>query len=141
MIVEEIDCYQILETKYSKAFLDINPVAEGHILIIPKYHGKHLQDISDQYLTDILPAAKRLARVLQLEGNLDEIDGSDNFISYNILQNNGKLAGQEVVHVHFHFIPKRDTRTGLQFQWPKKESSPQKLLSLRTFLVEKLEKN
>lgn len=138
---EDVSCYQILETKFSKAFLDINPIAKGHILIIPKYHGRHLQDISDQYLTDILPIAKRLARILQLENETEESDGSNSFISYNILQNNGKLAGQEVGHVHFHFIPKRDTKTGLQFQWAKQESNPQELLALRNFLVEKLEKN
>jgi diadenosine tetraphosphate (Ap4A) HIT family hydrolase len=60
-------------------------------VVIPKTHGARLHDIPDDELAELLPAAKKLALAA----------GAEN---YNILQNNGRIAHQEVDHVHVHFV-------------------------------------
>lgn len=124
----------MIETKHTFSFLDIQPTAEGHALIIPKYHGGKLHNVPDEYLAEVLPIAKKLAKALGVDK-----DGLDNPIGYNLLQNNGKIAHQEVDHVHFHFIPKRDTSTGLIVGWPAEETNFEKLGKLHKELLTKLE--
>jgi len=68
------------------AFLDINPLSRGHALVIPKFHGEKLVDIPDDQLAEILPVVKKLVKAT----------GAEN---YNVLQNNGRIAHQEVDHV------------------------------------------
>lgn len=87
----------ILSQIFSLAFLDINPLSKGHSLIIPKCkystcrsffvlitsldHAEKIHELPDQYMTDILPLAKKIAIAQGLE-------------NYNILQNNGRIAHQ-----------------------------------------------
>lgn len=113
--------------------MDIQPTAEGHTLIIPKYHGAKLHNIPDEYLSDVLPVTKKLAKILGLDK-----DGSDG-LGYNVLQNNGRIAHQEVDHVHFHLIPKRDNQAGLGVKWPTQETDFEKLGKLHKELLAKLE--
>lgn len=134
IIKGEIPSFKLIETKYTYSFLDIQPTAEGHALVIPKYHGARLHDIPDEYLADILPVTKKIAKAL----NLDTVD--NNKLGYNILQNNGKIAHQEVDHVHFHLIPKRDDKTGLLVGWPAQETDFDKIGKLHKELLTKLEK-
>ncbi|AWU76907.1 hypothetical protein CAS74_000836 [Pichia kudriavzevii] len=112
IIKGDIPSFKLLETAHSYSFLDIQPTAKGHLLIIPKYHGAKLHNLPDEYLADLLPVAKRLAIALNL--NIDSPQGD----GYNILQNNGRIAHQVVDHVHVHLIPKRDEETGLIVGWP-----------------------
>lgn len=120
----------MIETKYTFSFLDIQPTAQGHALIIPKYHGAKLHNIPDEYLTDILPVTKKIAKALGLEKD---------DVGYNVLQNNGKIAHQEVDHVHFHLIPKRDKETGLIVGWPAQETDFEKLGKYHKEVLAKLE--
>lgn len=126
----------MIETAHSYSFLDIQPLAEGHALIVPKYHGAKLQDIPDEFLTDILPIAKKLSKALGVD-----TEGIDNPIGYNVLQNNGKIAHQEVSHVHFHVIPKRDKDTGLIVGWPTQPTDFAKLDETHKKIMAKLESN
>ena len=128
---EEIPSFKLIETDYSYSFLDIQPTAEGHILVIPKYHGAKLHNIPDEYLADILPVTKKLVKLLGLDVDSDAP-------GYNILQNNGKIAHQEVNHVHFHLIPKRDEKTGLIVGWPAEQTDFEKIGKLHAKLLEKL---
>ncbi|RKP24263.1 HIT-like domain-containing protein [Syncephalis pseudoplumigaleata] len=96
---------KIIETEKTLAFLDIEPLAKGHALVIPKEHAEFFHQLSDESLSDLLPTAKKVALAL----------GAPN---YNLLQNNGQLAHQVVPHVHFHIIPKPDTVQGLGISWP-----------------------
>ncbi|KAI8049898.1 hit family protein 1 [Syncephalis plumigaleata] len=104
IIKGEIPCRKILETTKTLAFLDIGPLSEGHALVIPKEHAEFFHQLSDETLSDLLPTAKKVALAI----------GAPN---YNLLQNNGRLAHQEVPHVHFHIIPKPDTEQGLGITW------------------------
>ncbi|CAK7197787.1 Adenosine 5'-monophosphoramidase [Sporothrix eucalyptigena] len=117
IIKGEIPCFKLFETEKTLAFLDINPLSRGHALVIPKFHGEKLLDIPDEHLTDILPIVKKVAKAV----------GTDN---YNILQNNGRLAHQEVDHVHFHMIPKPNEAEGLGVGWPQQKTDMDKLKAL-----------
>ncbi|ODV98467.1 hypothetical protein PACTADRAFT_184987 [Pachysolen tannophilus NRRL Y-2460] len=116
IIKGEIPSLKIIETPLSYSFFDIQPTARGHILIIPKYHGAKLHNLPDENLADILPIAKKIAIASGLD--IDSPEGT----GYNILQNNGRIAHQVVDHVHFHLIPKRDTKTGLVVGWPAEDA-------------------
>lgn len=120
IIKGEIPSLKIAETAKAYAFLDIGPTTWGHALIIPKYHAEKLTDTPDEYLTDLLPLAKRIAKALQLD--IKSLDGD----GFNILQNNGRIAHQVVPHVHVHLIPKRDEETGLIVGWPQPEDAADK---------------
>lgn len=103
IIQGEIPCQKLYENERVLAFLDINPLSKGHFLIIPKTHAEKLHEIPDAELQDILIVAKNVINALNPE-------------EYNLLQNNGPLAHQEVKHAHFHIIPKTKTQ-GLGIIW------------------------
>jgi len=117
IIKGEIPCHKLFETERTLAFLDINPISRGHSLIIPKFHGRTLLDIPNDELTEIMSITKK---VVTATGAKD----------YNILQNNGRPAHQQVDHVHFHVIPKPNAEQGLQIGWPQQEVSSDDLKSL-----------
>ncbi|KAF4577435.1 hypothetical protein EYR40_009211 [Pleurotus pulmonarius] len=125
IIKGEIPSFKLLETETTFAFLDIGPLARGHALVIPKYHAEKLHELPDESLVDLLPIAKKIAIAA----------GSEN---YNILQNNGKLAHQEVGHVHVHVIPKPSKEEGLGIDWPAQQMAKEELQSLLEELKGKL---
>ena len=87
----EIPCHKIAEDDKHLAFLDINPVSEGHTLIVPKVEVDYLFDLSDQQLTDMVLFGKKVAHVL---------DKATNCIRTGII-----VEGLEVPHAHIHLIP------------------------------------
>ena len=91
IVAGKIPSKKLYETEKTFAFLDIGPIAPKHCLVIPKYHGAKLTDIPDDHLEELLPIAKKLAKASGAE-------------QYNILQNNGRLAHQQVDHVHCAYI-------------------------------------
>ena len=117
-------------------------------LVVPKHHGTKLTDIPDDQLMDILPVVKKIATAT----------GAEN---YNVLQNNGRPAHQEVDHVslclksriqldlarvedsfckqvHFHLIPKPSPSEGLGIGWPAQPTDMDKLKQLFTDLKAKM---
>ncbi|GJE92575.1 HIT family protein [Phanerochaete sordida] len=127
IIKGEIPSYKLIENEFVFSFLDIGPLSRGHALVIPKYHGEKLHDVPDEYLAAALPAAKKIAVAL----------GAEN---YNILQNNGRIAHQEVDHVHFHVIPKprASDDEGLVIGWPTQKVEKEELQKLHEDLLTKL---
>lgn len=127
IIKGEIPSYKLVETDLLYSFLDIGPLSRGHALIIPKYHAEKLHEVPDEYLSATLPIAKKLALAIGAE-------------DYNILQNNGKLAHQEVNHVHFHIIPKPSASDdeGLVIGWPTHKVPQEDLKKLHEELLNKL---
>ena len=99
-----IPSFKLYESDKILAFLDINPLSDGHFLIIPKTHAEKLHQVPNDELNEILVCAKTLA----LKSGVQD---------YNILQNNGRIAHQIIMHVHFHLIPKPDRATGLVMEW------------------------
>jgi len=104
----EIPCHRVYEDEHVLAFLDINPVSQGHTLVIPKEPAETIDRLSDDAAAAIGRVLPRLSRaVLAATGAR----------AFNVLQNNGALAHQAVEHVHFHIIPKHDDGTGLGIGW------------------------
>ena len=105
----EIPSFKIYEDDSVLAFLDINPFSEGHTLVIPKEHYKNLLEVPPAVLAVLLERVQKLsshiAAALPCEG-------------FNILQNNGAVAGQTVNHIHFHIVP-RFEGSGLTFESSK----------------------
>ena len=93
----EIPSFKVYEDELVLAYLDINPFTKGHTLVIPKAHSKGLLDTPDETLAAVL------ARVKKVAAHLKEALPCDGF---NILQNNGAAAGQTVMHLHFHIVPR-----------------------------------
>lgn len=125
IIANLIPCFKLLDTSHILAFMDINPLSRGHILIVPKTHGRKLTDCKDDELAEMMPAAKRLARAI---GCTD----------YNLLQNNGRLAHQEVEHVHLHLIPKTSQQDGLKMQWDTRQGDMDALKALAAEIQSRL---
>jgi histidine triad (HIT) family protein len=113
----EIPCHKVYEDDHVLAFLDINPVAHGHTLVIPKEPAETIDKLSDDAAAAIGRVLPRLSRAVL---------AATNATAFNILQNNGAVAHQSVFHVHFHIVPKHDETTGVGFVWPvrKLEDGP-----------------
>jgi len=107
IVAGEVPSSRVLEDETCLAFLDIGPLAPGHLLVIPKTHAMHLWDLDDQTVAAIGAQLPRLARAVT------EATGAE---GCNILQNNGRASGQVVEHVHFHIIPRR-AEDGLGYRW------------------------
>lgn len=97
-IVEgEIPARVVYEDETTMAFLDANPMAPGHTLVIPKEEYERLPDVPDDLAADLYATVHRM--VPAVEATVDA-DGT------NVAFNNGEAAGQEVAHVHCHIIPR-----------------------------------
>jgi histidine triad (HIT) family protein len=105
----EIPCHRIYEDDKVLAFLDIAPLSEGHLLVVPKEPAETLDQLSDESAAALGRVLPRLCRAVIAATGARE---------YNVLENNGSGAHQAVAHVHFHIIPKPDHRQGLGISWP-----------------------
>lgn len=105
----ELPSVRVYEDDEILAFLDINPVSKGHVLVIPRAHYETLLDIPDDLGAKVLPALARIGRAVM------KATGADGF---NCLQNNFAASGQIVFHSHWHVIP-RFKGDGLT-HWPQK---------------------
>ena len=99
-IVEgELPAYKIYEDKRILAFLDINPVKKGHLLVIVKEHYENIIDLPKDLLKELISRVQDLAEGVMMGA------GSR---AFNIVLNNGREAGQLVNHIHFHIIPRNE---------------------------------
>lgn len=101
IIKGELPCYKVYEDDLVFAFLDINPVVEGHTLIIPKKHYENIFEIDQEVLQRIISVAKIIAQ--KMKENLEGVEG------VNLFQSNGKVAEQVVMHSHLHLLPRRES--------------------------------
>lgn len=108
----EIPCHKVYEDERVLAFLDINPLAPGHTLVIPKEAKATVGELSDDSAAGVGRVLPRICRAVCAATGCDQ---------YNVLVNNGERAGQLVMHVHYHIIPKPDSGGGLGVGWPKSE--------------------
>ncbi|MCI9004116.1 MAG: HIT family protein [Lachnospiraceae bacterium] len=93
----EIPSKTIYEDEDFRVILDISPATKGHALILPKEHYANLYELPDEMAGKVMLLAKRLA------AQMTEALGCDGF---NLVQNNGEVAGQTVFHFHLHLIPR-----------------------------------
>lgn len=93
----EIPSATLYEDEDFRVILDIEPASKGHALILPKEHYANLYELDDEL------AAKAMILAKKMVTKLTEILGCE---GYNVLQNNGPVAGQTVFHFHMHLIPR-----------------------------------
>lgn len=93
----EIPANVVYEDNDFIAILDLSPATKGHILLIPKQHASNLLELPDDIASKVLPVAKKIVNAQK------EVLSFNNF---NLIQNNGRIAGQTVEHFHLHLIPR-----------------------------------
>ncbi|KAI5191140.1 hypothetical protein NECID01_1309 [Nematocida sp. AWRm77] len=102
----------VYENELFVVLMDIAPLAEGHMLVVPKVHAQQLEDLPDKFLEAALVLIKKIVMKV---GTITK---------YNVLQNNGHI--QSVPHVHFHIIPcneREDGKEGLSISWTPVQKS------------------
>jgi histidine triad (HIT) family protein len=99
IVAGELRCWKTYEDDAVLAFLDINPIAEGHTLVIPKLHFVNLYDIPEDLLGRVVAVSRRLALAYR------ETLGAQ---AANLLHSAGRAARQDVFHFHLHIIPRHE---------------------------------
>jgi histidine triad (HIT) family protein len=93
----EIPSFKVYEDDKVLAFADINPISEGHTLLIPKKHAENIWEIPAEYLSAIHVASKKVAEAIRQTLNPNGVAA---------LQLNGRGVNQVVMHYHLHLIPR-----------------------------------
>lgn len=112
IIRKEIPAKIIAENDHAIAFLDIDPISDGHTLVIPKKHFQDLGICDTVSLNAVINLAKTISRIIE-KSKLD-------VWGFNYLSNQGQIAGQAVNHFHLHVIPKYAVNEGLEYKVEKK---------------------
>ena len=116
----DIPSYKIAEDARFYAFLDINPVAKGHILVIPKKEIDYLFDIEDDLYQDFLLFAKRIAIGLKKAIPCEKVGLA--------------VIGLEILHAHIHLIP-LNTMEDINFSKPKLKLAPEEFDEIAAKIV------
>lgn len=91
IIAGEIPSYKCAENEHFYAFLDINPLTQGHTLVVPKHEVDYIFDLSDQELADMVVFAKKVALAIQRAFPCRKVGMA--------------VLGLEVNHAHIHLVP------------------------------------
>ena len=105
---EKLPSSVVFKDEVCWAFIDIQPVNPGHVLIVPTFHAPSLAELDEELGAHMFKAAQRVAKALRHSGF--QCEGVNFFLA------DGKAAGQEVLHVHLHVIP-RYTGDGFGFRF------------------------
>jgi len=105
--------YKIYEDNCFLVILDRFPATPGEVLILLKRHEEGIEELDYEESTTLMPLIQRICKKMKKALNPAGI---------NILQNNGKAAGQEIMHYHLHIIPRYDNQDG--FTLHKTPSDP-----------------
>jgi len=103
----EIPSRTVYEDEDFRAILDLGPATKGHTLILPKDHAADLYELPEDVAAKVLPVAKKVAALLKEKLGCRGL---------NLVQNNGELAGQTVMHFHLHVIPRYEN-DGQKILW------------------------
>ena len=117
----EIPSKTLYEDEDFRVILDLGPASKGHALILPKNHYANLYELPEETAGEVMKLAKRMA------AQMTERLGCEGF---NLVQNNGELAGQTVFHFHMHLIP-RYREDGQKIGWKPQEVSQEELEEIR----------
>ncbi len=124
----ELPCHRVYEDTDVLAFLDINPLCEGHTLVIPKAEVETLDQLTDEQAAAIGRVLPRISRaVLAATGTRE----------FHVVQKNGLEAGQLVAHVHFHIIPRYPDGRGLGLRWKPTALDPVRAQQLAREIAER----
>lgn len=117
----EIPAYKVAEDDQFLAFLDINPLAEGHTLVIPKTEIDYIFDIEDPLYAEYFVFARKVARAIKAVVPCTKVGIA--------------VIGLEVAHAHIHLIP-INTIYDIDFSKPKLKLSPERLQTIAASIAE-----
>lgn len=112
IVAGEIPSYRVAEDAENYAFLDINPVAEGHVLVIPKQETDYIFDLDDERYASLQMFARRVARALRKAIPCRKVGVA--------------VLGLEVPHAHIHLIP-LNSEGDMDFHKPKLQLTPERM--------------
>lgn len=115
IIQGEIPCYKVAETEDFLAFLDINPLAKGHTLVIPKKEVDYIFDIEDTLYQELFLFAKKIALAIDRVMPCARVGMA--------------VVGLEVPHAHIHLVP-IDTIEDLSFAKPRVKLTPEEFQNI-----------
>ena len=123
IIRDEIPCYKVAEDERFFAFLDINPLTEGHTLVVPKKPVDYFFDIENQELGEMMIFAKKVAKAIK-----------ENFPCRKVGMT---VVGLEVPHAHIHLIPINGVYD-MDFKREKLKLPPERLAEIAECLAEEM---
>ena len=115
IVAGEIPCYKVAEDKDFLAFLDINPLAKGHTLVIPKKEVDYIFDLDTETYTGLMAFVRRVAKALKKAIDCRRVGVA--------------VLGMEVPHTHVHLIPLQK-ESDMNFSNPKKEFSSDEMSTI-----------
>ena len=123
IITGEIPSYKIAENEKFFAFLDIFPLREGHVLVVPKIETDKFFDLPDEFLSDMLLFAKPIAKAIER--------------SFNCNRCGIEVVGLEVPHAHMHLIP-INSANDLNFTKEKLKLTPDEMKKVQETILSNL---
>ena len=119
IIAGEIPCYKVAENDRFFAFLDINPLAKGHTLVVPKQEVDYLYDLDDDTLQGMILFAKQIAQKIKAFSGCNRVATV--------------VLGLEVPHAHIHLIP-MNTENDVDFRKEKLKLAPEEFVEIAAAL-------
>ena len=113
------------EDKDFRVILDLGPATRGHALILPKEHAANLFELSEETAGKAMILAKKMAARMKEKLNCD---------GFNVIQNNGEVAGQTVFHFHMHLIPRYEN-DGQPIQMKSGEATAEELDAVKAQIL------
>lgn len=121
----EIPSKTLYEDEQFRVILDLGPAAKGHALILPREHYANIYEIPEEIAALSMRLAKKMAVLITEKMNCD---------GFNIVQNNGAVAGQTVSHFHMHLIP-RYKDDGQKIGWKPGEPTQDELEEIKNTIT------
>lgn len=113
----QIPSTTLYEDEQFRVILDLGPASKGHALILPKEHYADVCALDGEIAAKVLPLAARIGEAMKK---------SLGCAGFNLVQNNGKAAGQTVFHFHMHVIPRYEDGPDM-VSWAPQSASPEEL--------------
>ncbi|MEE0979676.1 MAG: HIT family protein [Muribaculaceae bacterium] len=119
----EIPCYKVAEDEKNFAFLDINPMAKGHVLVVPKTEDDYIFNLSEEDYVSLQLFARKVAKALEQAVACKRVGVA--------------VLGMEVPHTHIHLIPLQ-SENDMDFRKPKLQFEAEEMQQIANSIAEKL---
>ncbi len=107
IVKKQIGSYILYEDDEFQVILDNSPATKGHAILLTKQHFKNIFEMDEPTASKLFPVVLKVSQIMKEELNCS---------GFNLVQNNGKDAGQTVFHFHLHLIPRYEN-DGVDFRW------------------------
>ena len=119
IIAGEIPCHKVAENEHCFAFMDIMPLAKGHVLVVPKVEVDRYFDLDEEVLAELSVFSKQIARAIESAVPCKRVGVA--------------VIGLEVPHAHIHLIPLNSVED-INFERPKLDMSSEELSEIASLI-------